>query len=75
MEDPKKPRDKQLVYASDDVSLVRLARKKGLSDEKIILELTRGEDYQRCLAIAKKYAPVMGIKVSEFMVMAQRRKP
>jgi hypothetical protein len=70
---PKKPRDRRLVYA-DEATAVELARKRGFSDEKIVLELTRGTDYRGCLAIAKRYAPILGMKVSEFMVIAHRRR-
>jgi hypothetical protein len=72
-ENPKKPSDKRLVY-TDEATVVKLAREKGFSDEQIVLELTRGSDYQECLAIARRYAPILGIKVSEFMVIAHRRR-
>lgn len=56
-------------------SRVGTAQGKGFTSySQIVLELTRGSDYQECLAIARRYAPILGIKVSEFMVIAHRRR-
>lgn len=73
-EKPKKPSDKRLIYTTEEAIPVKMAREKGFSNGKIILELTRGSDYKECLATARRWAPELGIKVSEFMIIAHRRK-
>lgn len=62
------------VYADDPVGLVELARAKGWTDEKIITKLMFGKVYVDRMAIAKTYAPIMGLELSEFMIIAGLRK-
>lgn len=63
-----------LVYSDDLAAIIHLARAKGFSNEKIITILMVGRDYKERLAIAKKYAPVMGLELAEFMIMAGLRR-
>jgi hypothetical protein len=64
----------RLLYA-EPAEVVKIARSKGWTDQKIITKLMFGRTYEERLAIAKVYAPVMGLKLSEFMIMAGLKKP
>lgn len=66
--------DTKLVYTTDPVEVVKLARAKDWSNEKIITKLMFGKVYEERLAIAKKYAPIMGLELAEFMIIAGLRK-
>lgn len=66
--------DTKLVYTTDPTEIVKLARKKGWSNEKIITKLMFGKFYGDRMAIAKTYAPVMGLELAEFMIIAGLRK-
>lgn len=59
----------------DPAEVIKLARAKGWSDEEIIVKLMSGRVYADRMAIAKTYAPIMGLELSEFMLMAGLRKP
>ena len=63
----------RLTFSSDDNAIIKACRKKGMTDEKIVLVLTRGETYESCQALARRYAPLLGIGLVEFMVLARRR--
>lgn len=64
----------KLVYTTDPVEVVKLARAKGWSNEKIITKLMFGKVYEDRMAIAKTYAPVMGLELAEFIIIAGLRK-
>jgi len=64
----------KLVYTTDPTEIVELARKKGWSNEKIITDLMFGKVYRDRMAIAKTYAPIMGLELAEFMIIAGLRK-
>jgi len=64
----------RLVYADDPVGVIKRARAKGWTDEKIITKLMFGKVYADRMAIAKTYAPIMGLELSEFMIIAGLRK-
>lgn len=59
----------QLVY-TDPAEVVRMAWEKGWSSQQIIDRLMSGRTWRERRAVAKKYAPIMRIKLSEFMAMA-----
>lgn len=69
-----KPSDTKLVYTTDPVEVVKLARAKDWSNEKIITKLMFGKVYKDRMAIAKTYAPIMGLELAEFMIIAGLRK-
>ena len=68
-----KKSDNKLVY-TDPTEIVKLARAKGWSNDKIITTLMFGTTYADRLAIAKTYAPVMGLELAEFMIIAGLRR-
>ena len=72
--DAKKDSHHRLVYSSDRRFLINELKAKGLTREQVVLAITRNETYEGCLAIAREWAPVLSMKVSEFMVLARRRK-
>jgi hypothetical protein len=60
-----------LVATTDRAKLIKEAREQGLSDYKIIVRIIRGETYISRKAIAKKWAPLLGITPREFMRLAR----
>lgn len=69
--DKERKKEEKLVYTDDRSYLLKKALEKGLSTQKIVDTLTRNESYEECLAIAKKWAPELGISVAEFMKFAR----
>jgi len=58
--------DDHLVWASPE-EVVRLARKAGMTTAEIIRTVSGCLDYRAALEVARDYAPLLDISVSEFM--------
>jgi hypothetical protein len=52
---------------TDLASAIQLARSKGLSTTQIVRALSANMTYTEALAVARRAAPLLEIKVSEFM--------
>ncbi len=57
---------------TDLAASIQLARSKGLSTTQIVRALSANMTYAEALALARRAAPLLEIKVSEFMSL--RRK-
>ncbi len=47
--------------------IIRLAQEHGFSNAEIVRELTRGRIYRDAQQIARDYAPLLGLSLTEFM--------
>jgi len=65
--------DNPLRYADDLAGCIKAAHQKGLSNEKIIRELTRGATAAEVRAVAQKWAAALGLSVADFVRLAGPR--
>lgn len=65
--------EERVVYSSDPKDVIKRAVAQGLTTKQIVVALTICRAYPEVRAIAEKYAPVLGIKVVEFVRMAGPR--
>lgn len=62
-----------LRYSSDPSQLIKLAREKGWSNDRIVRELMRGMTAADVRVYAKKWAAALGISPAEFVRLAGPR--
>lgn len=69
-------KESTLRYTDDKMGLIKMARNKGLSDERIVKEVVRGLVYADLRAQAEEWAPLLGITEAQFVRIARlRAKP
>ena len=64
-------RESTLRYTNDRLGLIKMARNKGLSDERIVREVTWGLSYADLRARAEIWAPLLGLTEAEFVRIAR----
>ena len=57
----------EILRYTDLAAAIQLAKSAGFTAREIVRELTRGMTYADALELARRAAPLLDIKVSEFM--------
>jgi len=57
----------EILRYTDLAALIQMAKARGWSDERIVREISSGLPYAEALNLARKAAPLLDLKVSEFM--------
>jgi hypothetical protein len=57
----------EILRYTDLAALIHIAKARGWSDERIVREISSGLPYPEALNLARKAAPLLDLKVSEFM--------
>ena len=65
--------DRTLRHSTDRKAMIRAALAAGLTVQKIVLQITRGESYAEVRALAMIWAAELGISQADFVRMAGRR--
>jgi hypothetical protein len=57
----------EILRYTDLAHAIQLARAQGLGDREIVRELTRSMSYAEARKYAQKTAPLLGLKIKEFL--------
>ena len=57
----------EILRYTDLAAAIQLAKSAGFTTREIVRELTRGRPYTEALELARRAAPLLDIKVSDFM--------
>ena len=57
----------EILRYTDLAALIQMAKARGWSDERIVREISSGLPYSEALNLARRAAPLLDLKISEFM--------
>ena len=63
----------EILRYTDLAAAIQLAKAAGMGHREIVRELTRAMSYADALRLARRVAPLLDMKVSEFMELRRNR--